>query len=397
MSRASTDSVAVVTFANIGKKANLKTADIAPVIETFNRAGVLSQVICQVAQASLFPRTYAAYPAPVRFIVRLGEMLSGRYMSREWTESIVDHIAAWYLKNTKVVIFHPALFPRTVKKARRQGSVVVGIAASAHPLFAERLYSEEIERLGLPQHQYPESLPQKIVADRYDYIIASSAFAKETYVQFGVSADKVYVAEIDVDTERFRPDILESRNQEFTVLYAAYTTPLKGLGYLLDAWEAFPRRDARLVIMGGYGEMPISLRERYDARIHSDSRIVTVPAVADPEKWYKKATCLVFPSLTEGFGRVTLEAMACGIPVITTENARGIVEDGKTGFVVPIRDAHAISEKFSYLYHNREVVKEMGIEARRAVEQKVPFGEAVYDIYQDILRKEKLHFNETQD
>jgi alpha-maltose-1-phosphate synthase len=96
----------------------------------------------------------------------------------------------------------------------------------------------------------------------------------------------------------------------------------------------------------------------------------------------------VFPSLTEGFGRVTLEAMACGIPVITTENARGIVEDGKTGFVVPIRDAKALAEKIQYLYDNREIASEMGRQARLAVEKKKPFGEAVYEIYQEILKRE---------
>ena len=97
---------------------------------------------------------------------------------------------------------------------------------------------------------------------------------------------------------------------------------------------------------------------------------------------------MVFASLTEGFGRVTLEAMASGIPVVTTENARGIVEDGKTGFVVPIRDAEAIAEKIQYLYDHRDILKEMGKEARKAVENKKPFGKAVYEIYEEILKKE---------
>ena len=136
--------------------------------------------------------------------------------------------------------------------------------------------------------------------------------------------------------------------------------------------------------------MPEELEKQYRDIISSDERISWVINTNEPEAYYHKASVLVFPSLTEGFGRVTLEAMACGIPVITTVNARGIVEDGKTGFVVPIRDASAIREKLEYLYNNQDVARKMGGDARVAVEQKKSFGEAVYEICQNILIKDKI-------
>ena len=108
-------------------------------------------------------------------------------------------------------------------------------------------------------------------------------------------------------------------------------------------------------------------------------------ALPDDSPWRTDA----FPSLTEGFGRVTLEAMACGVPVITTENARGIVEDGKSGFVVPIRDARALGEKIEYLYSNRDAASRMGGEARASVERKEPFGKAVFRVYEEAMRREE--------
>jgi len=79
-----------------------------------------------------------------------------------------------------------------------------------------------------------------------------------------------------------------------------------------------------------------------------------------------------------------MEAMACGLPVITTENAQSIVEDGKSGFVVPIRDINALEEKIRYLYYNREVAEKMGKEAHKTMEHKKPFGEDAYKIYKEI-------------
>ena len=136
--------------------------------------------------------------------------------------------------------------------------------------------------------------------------------------------------------------------------------------------------------------MSAELRSRYEERIRHMPSVRQEPSTQDPEDWYRDASVFVFPSLTEGFGRVTLEAMACGIPVITTENASGLVEDGKTGFVVPIRDASALGEKIEYLYNHQDLAKSMGEAAREAVLRKKPFGEAVYEIYEEIRRRSDL-------
>ena len=171
------------------------------------------------------------------------------------------------------------------------------------------------------------------------------------------------------------------------MLYLAHTQPLKGLHYLLDAWESLGLPDAELVIIGELSEMPDELRKKYQERMQGDSRITWTAGTHTPEKYYHEASVLVFPSLTEGFGRVTIEAMACGLPVITTEHAPGIVEDGTTGFIVPIRDAQAIREKIEYLYLHPDAREQMGRSARKAVEDKKPFGEEVLEIYREILRR----------
>ena len=77
----------------------------------------------------------------------------------------------------------------------------------------------------------------------------------------------------------------------------------------------------------------------------------------------------VFPTIVEGFGRNIIEAMASGLPVITTANCGGpdLIEDGVTGFIIPIRDVAAICEKLAWIYDHPQEAIEMGERARNRV------------------------------
>ena len=65
----------------------------------------------------------------------------------------------------------------------------------------------------------------------------------------------------------------------------------------------------------------------------------------------------IFPSLYEGFGQVLLEAMSCGLPVITTENTGGpdFIKDCDNGFITKIRDTKRTIEIINNLYKNEEL------------------------------------------
>jgi glycosyltransferase involved in cell wall biosynthesis len=78
---------------------------------------------------------------------------------------------------------------------------------------------------------------------------------------------------------------------------------------------------------------------------------------------------LVLPSVEDGFGLVLGQAMACGCPVICSENTAGedLVDDGRQGFVVPIRDAQAIALRLDQLCQDDSLRKEMGAAARQKV------------------------------
>jgi Glycosyltransferase len=107
----------------------------------------------------------------------------------------------------------------------------------------------------------------------------------------------------------------------------------------------------------------------------------------------------VFPTLIEGFGRNIIEAMASGLPVITTANCAGpdLIEDGVTGFIIPIRDVDAICEKLAWIKDNPQEAMEMGERARNRVssltqaDYRRRFADRMGEVWQSSGRAAKVY------
>ena len=126
----------------------------------------------------------------------------------------------------------------------------------------------------------------------------------------------------------------------------------------MQAWQDLKLPNAELVLVGS-NLFPTGWLEQYkDIYCH----IPSVPHLL-LNQYYSSASVLVFPSLVEGFGLVILEAMACGIPVITTPNTAGadIITDRLDGFIVPIRNVEALKEKLEWCYCHPQELAEMGL------------------------------------
>ena len=160
------------------------------------------------------------------------------------------------------------------------------------------------------------------------------------------------------------PIAIEARpgGKKLRVLFAGAMTQRKGLADLFAAMKLLDRRDVELVVMGG-AILPMTFyREQYPDFIHEPPR----PHAAVMELMQ---TCdvLVLPSLVEGRALVQQEALACGLPLIVTANAGGedLIEEGRTGFIVPVRSPEKIAEKISWFVKHRELLPGLREEARR--------------------------------
>lgn len=197
-------------------------------------------------------------------------------------------------------------------------------------------------------------------------ILVGSSFARDSFIAQGIPAEKLAVVPYGVDLSLFSPPSAGiPAGDGFRILYVGRIGQLKGIGYLMKAYDRFRGRGTSLTLVGNFHGSEESLR-RYRKHFQHVSNVPR-ERLADI---YRRADVFVFPSLLEGMGLVVLEAMASGLPVIVTPNGPGdIVRDGVDGFVVPIRDIDAIADRLDYFRANPEARKQMGANAReRALE-----------------------------
>ncbi|MDT5062882.1 MAG: hypothetical protein QOH63_3341 [Acidobacteriota bacterium] len=171
-------------------------------------------------------------------------------------------------------------------------------------------------------------------------------------VPYGTPADDVLV-------RAKRPD------GPFTVLFAGQIGVRKGVPLLMEAWKRLGLKDARLWLAGS-----MNLDEKYLNGHHNFRYLGALPRVRLLEVM-READLFVFPSLAEGFGLVIGEAMAVGVPVLTTTNTGGpeLIADGREGWCVPAHDVNSLAERIEWAYRNRDALYEMGMLARRRAEQ----------------------------
>jgi glycosyltransferase involved in cell wall biosynthesis len=102
----------------------------------------------------------------------------------------------------------------------------------------------------------------------------------------------------------------------------------------------------------------------------------------------------VLPSIVEGRALVQQEALACGLPLIVTPNAGGedLIEEGRTGFLVPIRSPEAIAGKLAWLADHREVLRGMGAAAQAKAREYTwkAYGEKVLSAARRALVHEEV-------
>ena len=149
------------------------------------------------------------------------------------------------------------------------------------------------------------------------------------------------------------------------VLFAGSMSQRKGLGDLFAAMKLLDRPDVELVVMGSPVAPMAFYRRELPGFIHEPPR----PHQAVLQLM-RSCDVLVLPSIIEGRALVMQEAMSQGLPVIITPNTGGedLVEEGRTGFLVPIRSPRAIAERLDWFADSPEETQHMGQLAQRKAE-----------------------------
>lgn len=168
-------------------------------------------------------------------------------------------------------------------------------------------------------------------------------------------------------------------NTPLTILFLATVSLEKGAGIFIEAAAHLRSkgREFHCLIAG-----PFASKEDEETLMDLTSEnglndlVSWVGPVSDKDKWrcYRESDIFCFPSMysAETFGLVLVEAMMFGLPVVSTvwRGIPDVVENGRTGFLVPINDPQAVADRLEQLLGNPELRKSMGLAGRRLYEQK---------------------------
>lgn len=216
----------------------------------------------------------------------------------------------------------------------------------------------------------------KLLYNRTDKIIAVSNFIKSDLIKsFSIKESRVMVIYNPVDIEKINmlasAEVAEQWFKEDVPVVISVGRLLKEKDHetLLKAFAiAKKQADMRLLIVGE-GKEKHKLKE-ISKKIGMDNDVAFLGYKKNPFKYMKRATVFVLSSLYEGFPNVIVEAMACGVPVISTQYnpcQHEIIEHEKTGIVIPIADEKALAEAILRLLRDKKLCVSLTEEAMKKV------------------------------
>jgi len=193
-----------------------------------------------------------------------------------------------------------------------------------------------------------------------DLFVVPSKFVKKSLLSEGVTEKKICVMPFGVDAVKFKP-IKKDYNDKFKVAFVGNINNRKGIKYLLEAWKELNLKNSELNLYGRvYPEASKYLKNVEKVNVHG---------FVDIKKKLPKNHIYVFPSLMEGSSKSVYEALASGLPVITTFNSGSVVRDGKEGFIIPVQNVKILKQKIEFFYNNRNQVRLYGRRARLLAEK----------------------------
>jgi glycosyltransferase involved in cell wall biosynthesis len=240
------------------------------------------------------------------------------------------------------------------------GSGYPTVATIHHPITVDR--NTEIAAAGswlrrLRIRRWYSFLPmQKRVSRRLSHIITvSECSRRDISREFDIPPHRFRIVPNGINTDYFYPLKGVKRADNQLLVTNSADTPLKGLRYLLEAVAAIRKeREIKTIVIGkpkSNGEI-----DRLVRGLDLGDTVSFTGRIASEEfaRYYAEATMAVIPSLYEGFGMPAGEAMACGVPVISTSGGALPEVVGDAGVLVPPADAEALRQAIVALLDDPE-------------------------------------------
>ena len=335
------------------------------------RAGMLSLYIHGGRMTAAIEREIAPtrrrYMPWFQFFRRISSRISSEHVRRwalRFNMSMFDRVVSRLvtLSSSGVVVAYENSALRTFGSARRRKAICILDAASVH--------------FNL-QNQHPplangskENAVKRAEINSADYILTCSNFAAKSYVDAGVESSKIRVVQLGVDCSKFSVSQIERNSGPVVIGFAGNITATKGADLLAQALEKTSASSLPfcfVAVGNGPGSDPLLAKQlalygEVRARLNHH----------DLAKFYQQSDVLVLPSRFDSFGMVVTESLACGTPVIVSENvgAKDFIVEGNNGWVVPVGDVAALAAQLEWCILHPNELREMRGAARASAERR---------------------------
>jgi glycosyltransferase involved in cell wall biosynthesis len=301
----------------------------------------------------------------------MGRLLPGRLHGL--TERLGNHFfGRWAARvvpteNWDVVIAFSGIAEDLFVALSRRDTLKALQRASCHIRSQRRLLEEEEERTGCWVAKPPD---WSIAREEREYELADAihlvaGFAERSFLEQGVSADKLYRLSLGVDTSRFQAAeaVIEARCQRLLngepirVLNVGTFSLQKGAK---DFVEVIRRLNTQHFSFRFVGPVAADARHLLSQVDRAATFVAKQPQDELPRE-YATGDVFVLPTIQDGFPVVLCQALASGLPLLTTTNCSGsdFIREGETGWVVPIRSPESIVQRLLWCHEHRQELVEM--------------------------------------
>ena len=226
---------------------------------------------------------------------------------------------------------------------------------------------------------------RNMILDQAGAFSAISPEIASEWIASGIPSEKIHRIPNSVDTSRFMPvesaqkDLLRKKlnlpQNATIVVYTGRLVSYKGLPLLLKVWDEIRRKHENvLLILAGTGGLDIDNCEEVLREYVKDNRlenqVVFTGAVQNVSEYLQASDIFVFPSENDAFPSSLVEAMACGLPVVSTPVGaiKTIITNEKTGLLIQPGNAEQLYQALDVILSNKEMAYRLGKAACQSVQ-----------------------------
>lgn len=194
--------------------------------------------------------------------------------------------------------------------------------------------------------------------NKADCILTLSTFAKQTLINNDIKESKVKVASLGFNANLFSPKQNYFSNKKLRLIFIGIVTFRKGIADLITVMKQLENENVELIVVGPRGDASHLLNKQSN---YSNIKYIEYLHHADMVKELQQADVFVLPSYLDSWAAVVIEAMACGLPVIISNNtgAKDAVDDS-CGFIIKTGNISELKKCINYFVNNTNAINVMG-------------------------------------